>query len=98
MTTLFIFMWSIMASYAALFGVLYVFVVLLRISDAQIKVRKAGILFRRQRYVECYLGLLSNDERSRWYNVFLKYSSDIGLVLSTSFLITMIAMVFRGTR
>jgi hypothetical protein len=88
----------IMAAYSILFLILYICVVLLRINDAQVKVRKPGILFRQQRYVECYLGLLNSKEKSRWYNVFLKHSFDIGLVLSTLLLATIITTVVRGVR
>jgi hypothetical protein len=98
MTTLFVLLWMIMAAYSILFLILYVCVVLLRINDAQLKVRKPGILFRQQRYVECYLGLLTGKEKSRWYNVFLKHSFDIGLVLSTLLLATIITTVVRGAR
>jgi|GEM_PF-4218883 len=98
MTILFLFVWIIAAVYAVLFYALYLCVVLLRINDAQVRVRKPGILFCQQRYVECYLGLLSNDEKSRWYNVFLKHSFDIALVLSTAFLFTIVAMVVRDSR
>ena len=96
MTTFFIALWIVTALYSILFFVLYVGVVRLRISDARIKVQRPGILFRQQHYVECYLGLLSNEEKSRWYNVFLKYSFDIGLVLSTALLFYVIATVIRG--
>ena len=53
MTTFFVALWIVTALYSILFFVLYVGVVRLRISDAQVKVHRPGILFRRQRYVEC---------------------------------------------
>ncbi|OOG61646.1 hypothetical protein B0E46_17005 [Rhodanobacter sp. B04] len=87
-----------MGTYVLLFNVLYVCVVLLRINDAQVEVKRAGLLFRQQRYVECYLAILSNSERSKWYNIFLKYSFDIQLVLSTAFLFALIAAAMRGWR
>lgn len=96
MTAFFMALWVVTALYSILFFVLYVGVVRLRISDAQVKVPRPGILFRRQRYVECYMGLLSDEEKSRWYNVFLKYSFDIGLALSTTLLFYVIATVIRG--
>lgn len=96
MTTFFVALWIVTALYSILFFVLYVGVVRLRIGDARVKVHRPGILFGRQRYVECYLGLLSNEEKSRWYNVFLKYSFDIGLALSTTLLFYVIVLVIRG--
>lgn len=96
MTILFMIVWTLTAVYIVLFYVLYLCVVLLRTNDAQVHVRSSGILFRQQRYVERYLGLLSDDEKSRWYNIFLKHSFDIALVLSTTFLFTVVAMVARG--
>jgi len=98
MTTFFLILWAVTAIYAALFYALYFCVVLLRINDAQVRVRRPGILFRQQRYVERYLALLDNDEKSRWYNVFLKHSFDIALFLSTTFLLTIVVMVVRGLR
>jgi hypothetical protein len=98
MTILFFFVWTCAAVYAALFYALYLCVVLLRISDAQVSVRKPGILFRQERYVECYLSLLSDHEKSLWYNVFLKHSFDIKLVLYTAFLFTVVATVVRDLR
>lgn len=96
MTVFYLSVWAILFLHGALFWFLYAFVVLLRLNDIQAKARKAGILFPQMRRVECYLGLLSDDERTKWYNIYLKHSSDIGLALSSVFLITLIAMAVRS--
>ena len=98
MTILFLSLWVFAAGYGLLFYALYFCVVLLRINDEQVRVQRPGILFRQQRYIERYLGLLTNDEKLRWYNVFLKHSFVISLVLSTAFLFTVVAMAVRDLR
>lgn len=98
MITLSLCLLAIVALHSILFWALYLCVVLLRISDAKVEVRKPGIMFRQQRYVECYLGLLSTEEKSRWYNIFLKHSLDIGLAVSTALFLTLVAAAFGGLR
>lgn len=98
MITLSLLLFVTVALYSILFWFLYLCVVLLRINDAQIRVQKPGILFRQQRYIECYLSLLSSEEKLRWHNIFLKHSLVIGLVISTVFFLTLLATAFGGVR
>lgn len=82
MTTLFVSTCIALLAVIVLFNVLYFCVVLLRISDAGGKVSGDALFnFRQQRYVAKYLELLTAQEQSRWYNIFLKHSLTITLVL-----------------
>ena len=82
MSTLFIFSCIALAVVIVLFNILYFCVVLLRIGDTGGKVSGDALLnFRQQRYVTKYLELLTVQERSRWYNIFIKHSLTITLVL-----------------
>lgn len=98
MNAFFWLLWVFGASYGVFFYVLYLRVVLRRINEAQVHVHRPGVLFRQQRYVERYLELLSNQEKSRWYNIFLKHSFVVALVGSTAFLITVVVMAARDLR
>jgi hypothetical protein len=95
---LFLLVWLLTAVHAVLFSVLYACVVLRRINDAGIEVKRPGFFFRQQRYVETYLSTLAGHERSRWYNIYLKHSIDIALALSTALLFIVVAGVVRGMR
>jgi hypothetical protein len=82
MTTLFISSCIALLAVIVLFNILYFCVVLLRIGDTGGKVGDDALLnFRQQRYVAKYLELLTAQERSRWYNIFIKYSLTITLIL-----------------
>jgi hypothetical protein len=98
MTTLSLLLFVSLALYSILFWFLYLCVVLLRINDAQVKVQRPGILFRQQSYIARYLSLLSKEDKLRWYNIFLKHSLSIGLVISTAFFFTVLAIAFGGVR
>jgi hypothetical protein len=82
MTTLFISSCIALLAVIVLFNVLYFCVVLLRIGDTGGKVGGDALLnFRQQRYVTKYLELLTAQERSRWYNIFIKHSLAITYAL-----------------
>ncbi|EIL96455.1 hypothetical protein RHOFW104T7_00235 [Rhodanobacter thiooxydans] len=82
MTALFISTCFALLAVIVLFNVLYFCVVLLRIGDTGGKVSGDALFnFRQQRYVAKYLALLTAQEQSRWYNIFLKHSPTITLVL-----------------
>ena len=82
MTTLFISSCIALLVVIVLFNILYFCVVLLRIGDTGGKVSGDALLnFRQQRYVAKYLELLTAQEWSRWYNIFIKYSLTITFVL-----------------
>jgi hypothetical protein len=98
MTTLFWLLWVFGTSYSVLFYVLYLRFVLRRINEAQVHVHRPGVLFRQQRYVERYLELLSKQEKSRWYNIFLKHSFVVAFVGSTALLVTVVVMAARDLR
>jgi len=82
MTTLFISSCIALLVVIVLFNVLYFCVILLRVGDTGGKVSGDALLnFRQQRYVTKYLELLTVQEQSRWYNVFIKHSSAITCAL-----------------
>jgi hypothetical protein len=82
MITLFLYSLIAFAADIALFQVLYFCVVLPRIGDAGGKVKGDALLnVQQHRYVAKYLELLTTQERSRWYNIYLKNSRVIIVVL-----------------
>ncbi|WP_158755820.1 hypothetical protein [Dyella sp. S184] len=82
MSTLFFSSCIVFAADIALFNVLYFCVVLLRIGDAGGKVGGDALFnFREQKYVTKYLELLTAQEQSKWYNVFIKHASAITYTL-----------------
>ena len=82
MLTLYMCCWVALAADIVLFNVLYFCVVLLRILDAGGEVKSDLLLnIRQPKYVGRYLQLLTDEEKTRWYNVFLRHSSMITFVL-----------------
>jgi hypothetical protein len=90
MSTLLICSWIALASDIALFTALYFCVVLLRVNDAGGKVRSDAFFnFGPLSYIPKYLRLLTPQESSRWYNIFIKHSLTITVVLALAFMATL---------
>jgi len=63
------------------FNGLYFFVVLPRLTESRIEVGgDAFVGFRQMRYVSAYLGLLTEAERGRWYNVAIRHSFAVTMI------------------
>ena len=90
MSTLLICIWIALAADVVLFNILYFCIVLLRVTDAGGQV-KAGAFFSfgPLRYVPKYLLLLTPQESTRWYNIFIKHSLVITAVLAFVFMATL---------
>jgi hypothetical protein len=87
MSTLLVCSWIVLAADILLFSVLYFCVVLLRVVDAGGKVESGAFFnFGPLRYVPKYLELLTAQESSRWYNIFIKNWVAITSVLSLVFM------------
>ncbi|KZC22528.1 hypothetical protein RHOFW104T7_00215 [Rhodanobacter thiooxydans] len=87
MSTLFICSWIALAADIVLFNVLYFCVVLLRVNDSGGKVASDALFnFGPLRYVPKYLELLTPQESSRWYNIFIKHCFAITIALVLVFL------------
>ncbi|HEX7633784.1 MAG TPA: hypothetical protein VF427_00725 [Noviherbaspirillum sp.] len=90
MSTLLTCSWIALAADIVLFNVLYFCVVLLRVNDAGGKVRSDAFFnFRPLNYVPKYLRLLTPQESSRWYNIFIKHSLAITAILALVFMATL---------
>jgi hypothetical protein len=99
MSTLFICSWAACAANIVLFNVLYFCVVLLRIGDTGSKVKADSLInFRQQTYVAKYLELLTPQERSRWYNIYLKNWSTILLLLFSVGIVFLALSLLQGRR
>ncbi|MBT2144195.1 MULTISPECIES: hypothetical protein [unclassified Rhodanobacter] len=87
MSTLLIYSWIALAADIVLFTALYFCVVLLRVNDAGGKVGSDAFFnFGPLRYVPMYLRLLTPQESSRWYNIYIKHSMTITVVLALVFM------------
>jgi len=83
MSILLIYSWIVLAADIALFTALYFCVVLLRVNDAGGKVGSDAFFnFGQLRYVSKYLQLLTPQESSRWYNIYIKHSMAITTFLA----------------
>jgi len=90
MLTLLTCTWIALAADIVLFNVLYFCVVLLRVNDVGGKVGSDVFFnFGQLRYVREYLRLLAPEESSRWYNIFIKHSLAITVVLVLVFMATL---------
>ena len=79
-----IFDYSIAAfvAFVVLFNLLYFFVVLPKLTSSGVKLGgDIFVTFRQQRYVSAYLELLSDVEKNKWHNVFIKNSFAICLAV-----------------
>ena len=90
MSTLLICSWIALAADIVLFNILYFCVILLRVSDAGGKVTGGAFFsFGPLLYVPKYLRLLTPQESTRWFNIFIKHSLAITVVLALAFIATL---------
>ena len=72
-TALFDYSLGAFIAFVIVFNLLYFFVILPRLSSSGVKLGgDVFFSFRQQRYVSAYLELLSDVEKNKWHNFFIK--------------------------